>query len=292
MSYLIESFDGVALPLFEVDQEIGAGRAVVPRVRRVDGGVFAPSPSLGQWLIRADEPITLRGELIGTHAERQTQERALWGLRGRDGQLVRREFSSDTTHSILATCIEVRARHVPDYCQYQPIDFSFYLNSDCWNGAPHDITETITLTGITYEDELPLMLVENTEAISGELITVTNGGNAYQPHFVATLTVGGSDPVGVIGIRNYTTGHWWPWIDTGNPALPGERVRFDSGRLTAELLDSGGTVIRNLWRQTRNFGTHSEWFALAPGDNDIEAGFGDASGTGFSARFEYYDGWM
>lgn len=291
MSYELLRFDGIDLPLLNPGDYVPTHDAASAFVGLV-GGRWLDGYGAGI-ATASGTTISHRGTYVGDTPEQTTAlVDALRGKILRVGLLQRQRIDSGVIHSTSARLMALRfPKSAHTNMVAIDVEATFALNDSAWNGDDHEVVEEITPNEIVYESELPLELIENTEAVNGETITITNHGNAYQPHVIATLKIGGVSALPVVGIRNYTTGHWWPVIDTATPMMPGQQVRFDSGTLTVQLLDSAGNFVRNLWNNSYNYGSHTEWFALAPGDNEIECGYGDATGNGYEATIAYSDAW-
>lgn len=232
MSFWIERFGSVELPLIEAEQDIGAVGTKTQYFNLPGGGAHdaygdevAPR---GMYTLQATGEI---GNLT-TQAEMQVQFDALRALRGRRGKLYAR-MDDDTVRWVWARLPNIPMRRTVDNVLYLLASLSFDVTSPVWYGDRHgggwllDSGEYLD-TGLVLDEATDDVFT--LDQAGTEFFSVSNDGNADITNAVLTFT-----PTSA-AITGFT-------LNTDGPASQQQAAFTYSGTIAVGqvlVLDTGG----------------------------------------------------
>jgi hypothetical protein len=253
MSYKITKFNNVDLPLYNQEQDIGAGQAAVFAMPLPGGGTYDPL-GFDQAPLMAS-PFSIRGVLTATSAAalRSSYDK-LMGLLGLRGPLVREpdDYNGTTvqTQYCQARLQEIKCTRTPEIDYALAVDMSFVIMSPYWYGTVRD----------TYT--------------SGGSVVLTNGGN--YPVSEVLVVASGSFSSLHISISGKCDLLW-----QGTPAGP---LAIDCGKMSVKI---NGQDAYSGFQLTSNHKINN-WLSLRSGNTTVTV---TVSGSA-SVEFNYADGWV
>jgi len=255
------TFNGVTLPTYNPEHDLFADSIVpaevsLPGRAPFDGWDADTAVSVGNTVSVRCVASAASWTALDTTLD---SLRALIGVRG---SLVM-TMEDASTRSRLARCESVDIARTKDYNMWQPIDLSFRLYGEHWQGASN--SDVVTLSTTTTEP------------------TINNGGNRDTSIVAITVTPAGTTMT-QCDIYNLTTGYGTHMRYTGNVSA-GDSLVIDVGAAT--VYNDGAEAYSGFSLESGH--VKDNWLILAPGNNSIRIVI--AGGTGGSATFDFYDAW-
>jgi hypothetical protein len=296
MTYKLERFGSVFLPVVEAAPDIGTGPSRISVMELPGGGLF---DNLGT--VRAERSqtsIPLQAVLIGTSLDDLQDQLAVYrGLRGTRDKLWRR-MPDGWLHWCYARLDGLQAVKDPRRRLSQIINLNWVMISRIWNGNHHGEGWTLDASPPVYLDD-GYIFDEATGVVftldsENEFFTLTNSGNAIVKNVIIRITNpgGGDSDITEIHVLNLTTGFLAELAYTNTLPI-GHQMKIDCGNWS--VLDGYGAPD---WDHMALGTSHAvdDLFQLAPGDNSIQValtgGIGSPPAAPFpEISFEFCDGW-
>jgi hypothetical protein len=263
MSYILERFGTVTLPIYDPQIDVGTGGSAAATLNLPGGRVYDGLG--GEQAARAATHIRLRGTLLGaTPEELDAAYDDLRRWRGRRDQLWRRR-ADGSEQWCLARLLEVKATRQAQHWRHLEVDLEFLMLSPVWYGDSHG-----------QPPEQPVIL-----DVSPKTVTMHNGGNAPVANAVLTLTAqGGTITEVTIAVLGVSEMRWNGTLSVG------QQLVIDCG---ARSVKKAGSDAYGGFSLTENHRI-DDWLRLMPGDNPVEV---ELTGGGSTSTLQacYWDGW-
>lgn len=289
--YRIYAFDGIEIPDYDADHNLGTGAALVS-FQQLPNGFYdnygtADSP-------QGIRPIVARGKIVETTATSMlTELDALRKKIGKRGKLTLR-FDDGTLRWQWARLVDVDIPADKHFRLMSEFTLTWITAAQHWYGiivSPDEWTVgdgtwvmgdgTAELGENGTETTLTATGATGTAPPSGgttQTITVTNGGNKTATNIVFTITAG-TNNISAIKVANDTTSENWYFSTT---VSAGNILSVDCGAMN--VTNNGANAYANFVPSNR-----ARWMTLDPGTNTLTVtvnGNGAQDGT---FAIEFYD---
>jgi len=279
MSYKIVAFGDVDLPVLEASYEIGAGSSKLA-LMDVQGMVFDMDGDARA--DRARQTIVYNCKIFAdTQADVLTQLNKYKAMRGTRDQLFRLTPSGDYEWA-WARLDSITGQRGARNTRYQPLSFTFVLESDVWFGVEHKawyLDDGHYLDREMVFDEAPFIY---TLDASPKTCVTNNNSNTIQRDVIITITAGSAD---ITAIRMTATAAGLTYdIEYTTRIVAGKSLVIDCGSRSVQ--NDGVGDYQNFGMTTSH--ESDWWFVIDAGRFSFDVTFTGGS-TDSTISLQYTD---